>query len=144
MEKSSFLSTLGKHKFVMAALLAVGIVLIVAGSLGTKDSSVTETSERVDYESMLERRLEELCLSVEGINEAKILVTVDKTLSTYSTSGGFGVSSYRAEDTTLPTVRGVAAVVTGGNNAAVKKTLTELIASSLGIPTSRVSIAPCK
>lgn len=144
MEKSkeSFLTALGKHKFVMAGLLIIGIVLIIAGSLGTKDNNTSESYEPTDYESMLERRLEELCLSVVGINEAKILVTVDK--AAYSASNGSLTSSYRAEDNTLPTVRGVAAVVTDGDNASVKKTLTELIASSLGIPTSRVSIAPCK
>ena len=140
--KESFLTALGKHKFIMAGLLIIGIVLIIAGSLGTKDDQDIETYEPTDYESMLERRLEELCLRVEGINEAKLLVTVDKAAS--GASKGSVTSSYRVEDNTLPSVRGVAAVVTNGDDASVKKTLTELIASSLGIPTNRVSIAPCK
>lgn len=140
--KESFLTALGKHKFVMAGLLAIGILLIIAGSLGAKDDSSVQTNEPTDYESMLERRLEELCLSVAGINEAKILVTVDKT--SYDASKSSVSSPYRADDNTLPTVRGVAAVVTNGDDASVKKTLTELIASSLGIPTNRVSVARCK
>lgn len=140
--KESFLAALGRHKFVMAALLAVGIVLIVVGSLSTNDEGTTQTYELSDYGSTLERRLEELCLRVEGINEATVLVTVDKEPS--GTKKGSVTSPYRAEDNTLPAVRGVAAVVTNGDDASVKKTLTELISSALAIPTNRVSIAPCK
>lgn len=144
--KESFLAALGKHKFVMAGLLVIGVVLIIAGSIGSSGSgdSRTTSSEPTDYESTLERRLEELCLSVAGIDRAKVFVTVDSGTGSSGATGVFGTSSYRTGEEVTPTVRGVAAVVTRGDDANVKKTLTELIASSLGIPTNRVSIAPCK
>ena len=129
----SFLASLGKHKFIMAALLAVGAALIAVGLLGR---STDVADERTEYERTLEERVERLCLSVSGIEEAKALVTVE---------GSFGENALRypaAND--APSVRGVALVVTRGDDPAVARRVTELVASSLGIATSRVSVAPCK
>lgn len=131
--KKGFLASLGKHKYVMAALLAVGAVLIALGLFGTASSSDDALTR---YERTLEERLEGLCLSVAGIDEAKALVTVEG-------SAGDGASLYNSPEQ-APAVRGVALVVTRGDEPAVKQRITELVASSLGIPTSRVSVAPCK
>lgn len=139
--KESFFGALGRHRFVMAGLLIIGVVLIIAGSIGSGRNEPAKSDIPADYESRLERRLEELCMSVAGIDRVKILVTVE---GTQGTSGSFGTSSYRTGCDTYPTVRGVAAVVTNGDDATVKKTLTELISSSLGIPSNRVSVAPFK
>ena len=128
-----FFASLGKHKLIMAALLAVGAVLLAVGLLGR---STDVSDERTGYERTLEERVERLCLSVAGIDEAKALVTVEGAV-------GESASRYYGAEAD-PTVRGVALVVTRGDDPAVAKRLTELIASSLGIPTSRVSVAPCK
>ena len=128
---NGFLASLGRHKFIMAALLAVGAILLAVGLIGSRTSS---GDSRTQYERALEERVERLCLSVAGIDEASILVTVD---------GGESSSRYYGEETT-PAVRGVALVVTRGDDPDMRRIVPELVASSLGIPTSRVSVAPCK
>ena len=130
-----FLASLGKHKLIMAAIAAVGVLLIVVGSVSSRGASSATTDTRGDYERALEERLTALCLSVEGIDEATVLVTADEAIA--------DSRYYSASDASL-TVRGVAAVVTRGDDAAVKRMLTELISASLGIPTNHVSVAPCK
>lgn len=131
--KKGFLASLGKHKFIMAALLLVGAALIAVGVLG-KDASTDD--ERTRYERALEERVEQLCLSVEGVEDARALITVD---------GALGESPSRYYSTSeTPSVRGAAIVVTNGGDPKVVRRVTELVASSLGIPTSRVSVAPFK
>ena len=129
--KNGLFASLGKHRFIMAALLAFGAALIAFALLGAGTPS---DDERTRYEKTLEDRLEKLCLSVAGVDEAKVLVTVD---------GSFGenTSRYFAANS-QPTVRGAAVVVSRGDDPALRRTVTELVASSLGIPTSRVSVAP--
>ena len=134
----SFFSSLGKHKFIMIALLAVGAALIIIASASSKgENSSQSDGARGEYERSLEARLTALCLSVEGIEEATVLVTAD-------TSNDQSRAQYYSSPSAEPTVRGVAAVVTNGDDPVIKKTLTELISASLGLPTNRVSVAPCK
>lgn len=132
--KKGLFDSLGRHKYVMAALIALGAVLIAAGLISSKDGSSGDALTK--YERSLEERVEQMCLCVEGIEKARVLVTVDADV-------GENASRYYAEQR-APAVRGVAAVVTGGADPAVRRTVTELIASSLGIPTSRVSVAEYK
>ena len=40
-----------------------------------------------------------------------------------------------------PRVRGAAVVCTGGDNPKVKKTVTELVSSALGIDTTKIAVA---
>ena len=127
-----FFASLGKHRFVMAGLLAVGAVLIAVGVFGSQSST---GDERTEYERALEERVTRLCLSVSGIDEASALVTVD---------GDLGESASRYGGGDVLTVRGAALVVTRGDDPDVRRTVTELVAASLGIPTSRVSVAACK
>ena len=131
--KNGFFASLGKHRFIMAALVAVGAALIIVGVVTTHPS---DDDSRTEYERALEERVERLCLSVAGVDEANVLVTVDSAPNESATR------YYTTE--TSPSVRGVALVVTRGDDPAIRQTLTELVASSLGIPTSRVSVAPCK
>ena len=131
-----FLASLGKHKFVIAALLAVGVLLIIVGGASSRSADAPSDGDvRDDYERALEERLTALCLRVEGIDEAAVLVTAD---------GESADGAYYSAQAAIPTVRGVAAVVTRGDDPAVRRTIVELISASLGIPTNRVSVAPCK
>lgn len=130
-EKSnSFFSALGKHKMLMAILLVAGAALIFAGTFIRSEENA-EADVRTEYERALEARIESLCRDVAGVDEITVLVTADRLLSDRA-------------DGDLPAVRGVAVAVSHGDDGEVKLRLTELIATSLGIPKNRVAVAPHK
>lgn len=103
----------------------------------------------------LEGKIKNMCESVSGVKNVSVMLTLDTSeeyvyakdseqSDTYSKSQYVTVNS---GDGTVelyvicPKVRGVAVVCSGGEKATVKQTLTELISSALGIPSSRVSVA---
>lgn len=151
-----------KHRLIMLGLLAVGIVLIILGTtLSSEKSDEGNTAVSADnyssYERDLEARIESICLSVAGIDSAKALVTLERTTEKIYAQNTKSVSDQNSSQSSgeypasalllgeeYPTVRGVAVVVTGGERAEVKKILTEIISSSLGIPTNRIAVAPSK
>ena len=132
--EDGFFRSFGKHKLVMAAILAVGVALIIIGTLGKSGGETKNDDIRSSYERELEARVEALCLGVDGIDRATALVTAD---------GSFGERAYYAS-ANEPCVRGVALLVTNGDDPDVRRTVTELVAAALGIPTNRVSVARCK
>ena len=73
----------GKKNRIIAAAIAAGIALIIAGGvLSSKENSGVDDGKsaiagKLEYELQLERRIEELCLSLDGIDSAKALVTLD-------------------------------------------------------------------
>lgn len=131
----------GRHRTLMLALLIAGVILAAVGIISdrTSDPSPTETDPRSAYERDLESRVEDLCKSVYGIDSAKALVTLDRSAEKITAD-----SPVAASGEIYPTVRGVAVVVTGGDRADIRRDLTELISSSLGIPTNRIAVAPAK
>ena len=95
--------------------------------------------------------------SASGVGDAHVVVTLDRTgefvfaqnedENENSKSTDYViVNSGEGEEAVLiseiyPKVRGVAVVCTGGNNAAVKKKVTELISSALGISSSKIAVS---
>lgn len=69
-----------------------------------------------------EKRLAQLCESIDGVSGVSVMITKD--------TGG--------------AVRGVAIVCTGGDDARIRLTLTELAAALFSIPASSVSVAAGK
>ena len=73
----------GKKNLIIAAAIAAGIALIIAGGvLSSKENSGGDDGKsaiagKLEYELQLERRIEELCLSLDGTDSAKALVTLD-------------------------------------------------------------------
>lgn len=157
---SSFLPK-GKHRYIMLALLAAGVILIAVGT------AVTSCENRADpaaakedlsqYERECEARIEELCLSLAGVDNAKAFVTLERTTekiyaqNTQSRSDSSSVQSsgeYPASALLLgeeyPKVRGVAVAVTGGDRPEVQKKIVELVSSALGISSSKVAVAESK
>ena len=128
----------GRHRAVILVLAAVGAVLVAAGFL-IRDAPTVPTDSASSYETSLEERIEDLCRSVDGIDTAKALITLERNDgSVYSASSA---ASSAVGD--LP-VRGVAVVVSGGDRPETQALLTELISSCLGIPTNRIAVAPAK
>lgn len=151
----------GKHRYIMLALLAAGLILLavptVITSCQNRTTDTTENETQTQYERECEERIEDLCLSLAGIDNAKALVTLERTTekiyaqNTQSRSDGSVIQSsgeYPASALLLgeeyPKVRGVAVAVTGGDNPEVQKKVIDLVSSALGIPTSKVAVAASK
>lgn len=103
----------------------------------------------------LERRIEELCLSLDGIDSAKALVTLDGGTEEIYASNSRAKTDDRSGENSVeypsssdalrlgekyPEIRGVAVVVSGGESAQVRKNVTELLSSSLGISSNRIAV----
>ena len=112
---SSVVRYIKKHPAVLkiAAVLAVGIVLIIIGSVtvgGVNDASATTEEER----------LAEMCESLSGVGECRVMLT-------YDGRGG--------------AVTSVAIVCKGAGRASVRAELTSMISSLYGIGSNRIYIA---
>ena len=134
------------------AFAAVGLLLIVIG--GTVGKAKARTEEAYTdvgyYTSYLEARIAELCRTVDGIDDAAVLLTLDSSTEyVYGTDGGADfiiVSDSDGEHAVklceiYPKIRGVAVVCTGGDIPRVRETVVKLLSASLGLPSSRIEVA---
>ena len=136
----------------------LGLLLLLFG--GGTDRKSTASDDEADvlatgserlacYESALERELEALCEAVSGVSDATVMVSFESGYSVHYEKDGdgdptvVGSGSYAEAlyDTVKPpTVAGVGIVCRGGNDPVPCRTLTELVSTTLGIPSSRVFI----
>ena len=155
-------SLIGKKQLLLLLLLGtVGLVLLLypfdKQSTEKNDTKFSVTS----YTEKLEKRVEDLCLAVDGISRAEVLLTLEsgseyiyadnvkeerengKSWSYASdyliVDNGKGTSAVPVTEI-YPKIRGVAVVCNGGSSAETQKKLTELLSAALGIPTSRIKI----
>lgn len=142
-----------KQKVGILLLALCGVLLIVfSGKIG-KTSADTETQEYTDvsfYTSYLEKRISELCKSVEGITEATVFLTLDCSseyvYSEDSASDFLILSGSDGEQAVMlyeiyPRVRGVAVVCTGGDLPRIRETVTDLLSAALDLPSNKIKVA---
>lgn len=142
---------LEKNKVILFLLAVIGLFLIICGSLfGGKSAENIPTYADVGfYTEYLEGRIRELCISLGGISEANVFLTIDCSSEyIYEGSGSdyLILSGNDGEEAVLlceiyPKVRGIAVVCTGGDNPKVQQTLTELLSAALDLPTNKIKIA---
>ncbi|MBQ9778336.1 MAG: hypothetical protein IJW22_05355 [Clostridia bacterium] len=151
----AFLRKNGKLWVLLGGALA-GIVLMLLGSalegretLQRADTATDKLTELSSYEQALESELAHLCASVAGVGQVEVMVhlsagarvqyTSDEKGAPVTVGGG---SSEQALYATLqsPEIAGVGIVCRGGSSAAVQQRLTELVSTTLGIPSSRVFV----
>ncbi len=146
-----------QKKTAIAALAAVGLILLVVGALSgqkkTSSSKETDGSDAADYARSLEERISELCEEVEGVSDVSVLLTLDggtEHVYAENTSGGgdsYVIISVGGEEKTVlvrdiySSVRGIAVVCRGGDDIAVRRKLSELLSCALGVPLSKISVA---
>ncbi len=144
---------LDKQKFTLLLLSLCGILLIVfSNSLG-KPSSKSDPQTYTDvsfYTSYLEKRITDLCKSVDGITEATVFLTLDCSseyvYSEDSASDFLILSGSDGEQAVLlyelyPRVRGVAVVCTGGDLPRIRETVTDLLSAALDLPSNKIKVA---
>ena len=138
-----------KSKLIVIILAIVGVLLILLSSVNFKGSDKSGDFSVSSYTNELEKKLESFLKNVEGINNVDVIITLDISNETvYATKDGSydyvlsssGEPIYIAE--IYPYVRGVAVACTNGQSDYVKKEITELISSYLGISSSRIKIVP--
>ena len=154
-----------KTKLLIVGGVAAGILFMTVGTLFNTNIAQPNESDTyftaVSYTESLENRIEELCTSLAGITEAKVLLTLENsTESVYagnttvqnsaSVQGNtfdyiFMSRSGEEEPVLLteiyPKIRGVAVVCTNGNDISVQVTITKLLSASLGISSNRIQVA---
>lgn len=152
---------INRKMILMICAAAVGLVLLLYPS-GEADSAEGDGYKAVtSYTERLEERIRKLCLSVDGVSKADVLVTLecgseyvyaDNVSSTRSDGGSDYTSDYlivESEDGTSPVtvteiyprIRGVAVVCSGGDSVNIQKKLTELLSAALGIGTNKIKIS---
>lgn len=145
-----------KSIWLIAAALLVGICLMLYGGDGKISKSPTGGTEQFLDTAALEAEIKDLCERVRGVSDAAVMITIDtcaeqlyarNVKSTKSSDD----SDERVEYVTtagglvpvgqvMPRIRGIAVVCGGGDDAAVKLRLTEMLCALFSVPASSVSI----
>ena len=99
------------------------------------------------YTEALEDKIEDFLKNVDGINEAKVILTLDTSNESVYAQSSSGLDYILTSDgkpisvtEIYPTVRGVAIACTGGERDDIKIKVTELIGAYLGISSNRIKI----
>lgn len=152
-----FLRTKGRL-VALIVLGSLGILLLVLAGTGRNDDTATAASaedsaaERAalaEYGAELEKELEHFCEAAAGVSDVHVMVSFSdgfrrrflKDENGKPVTVGSGSSARALEEGTVPpAVSGVGIVCGRGDDPEVQKTLTELISTSLGIPSNRVFV----
>ena len=139
-----------KGFILIIALLVMGICLMIWG--GTENEADTEfTADNLDV-TELEERVSRLCSRVKGAGSVSVMITVDTVSEKiYAQNNQYGNDYSKSEYVTVSgkliplgersmTVRGVAVVCEGGDDAAVRLSLTQLICSLFSIGADKVRV----
>ena len=108
----------GKRRL-FGILLALFVLLIVLAAVFT---------EKAPEDQGEEERIAQLCSSVDGVGECRVMITLEKDEDGQQTDRVFSV----------------AVLCDGGDNVRVRARLTELITAIYGIGSNRVSIVKLK
>lgn len=149
-----------KGKGILAACLVLGVALALVGLFWPTDAGGRKNDsdgEITAYTQLLEERIRALCVAVDGVDSATVLLTLeggseyvyakDGSSTGTSVSETYLVINGENSEKTVkvteitPKVRGVAIVCTRGDDPGIKMKLTSLISAALGIPSSRIEIA---
>lgn len=142
-----------------------GILLLVFGSgFGNQKKEndaprETDSSEQVlaDYRQALERDIQALCESVEGVGNVTVALTLSGGFSdVYATEAGrdggeqyvivgsgSNASALRLSRN-APEIVGIGIVCRGGMNSEVRRELTALLSAAYHVPTNRIYITEAK
>ena len=145
---------LKKHggKIILTLLALIGVLLIVFSTQKDKTSKDASSNDFLyeDYTKELEEKIENFLLTVNGIKNVDVIITLDTSIEKqyaknesnleYITinQGSKNEPLYIGE--IYPYVRGVAISCTGGDSDDVKIKITKLISAYLGISSNHIEI----
>ncbi|MBE6708701.1 MAG: hypothetical protein E7578_05620 [Ruminococcaceae bacterium] len=137
--------------------IALGIILLSFGG------GITEASEKkvqgndgegIYYSEILEDKVEDFLMTVEGIDEVRVFITVDGSKEyEYAKKGGAEsyavdfliINNKNGEEAAVvreiyPQIRGIAVSCTNGDRATVKEKITTLLSAGLGISVNKINV----
>lgn len=133
-----------KNKIIISSLVIIGAILIIFSSF---DFSDKKESLPTLYTEALEEKIENFLKTVEGVNKAEVILTLDTSNESVYAKNASGLDYILTSDgkpisitEIYPTVRGVAIACTGGDRDDIKIKITELISAYLGISSNRIKI----
>lgn len=159
-----------KKLLIILVLAIAGIVFLVLSEFISFDEAETHkkiSATTEDYAEMIEMKLSNIVSSIEGAGEAVVMVTVEtgeenvyakEVKSNEENNENKASSSYEYEYIVIksgtssengmllkviePSIRGVAIVCDGGDNAAVRENILNTVSAVLDIKTNKISV--CK
>lgn len=136
-----------KNKIIIIALVILGIIFILLSSFNFNKNKSKNEFSATTYTKELEKKIESFLKDVDGIKNAKVILTLEcsneHVYAKNESSYDYYISSNGdlVEVTEIfPVVRGVAIACTNGDDDIVRMRVTELISSYLGISSNRIKI----
>lgn len=170
LEKLKKIKSLPKEKLIKIVII-IGLIAIagifLSDSFSSQKSEQTsvssEKTDREEYESKIEKRLEQILSQIEGIGTCKVMVTLessaqnvytadressineDKNSSSSSDSSKYVILDDNGQQALLekeiePFVRGVIVVCGGADNINVKQSVIDCVSAGLGISSANISV----
>ena len=116
----------------------LGIALIFISSFFDSDNINSSFSGNIeDYRSTEETRIENMVESIEGVGDARVMITMENSAEQV-------YSDKSVVKEIEPTVRGVMIVCKGADNPSIKETVLESVTKALNISCDKVCIAKLK
>lgn len=124
--------------FVGMALIIIIFLLSLSDGKNKSDNSVDKENTLSDideYEIKLEKKLTDIIEKIEGTSDIHVMITLEKTEESI-----YGGKTSDISATVTPTVRGVAVVCKGGENAVIREKVLEAVCKALGVSAARVCV----
>lgn len=130
--------------------IILGILLLLTDA---QSSKVSQTNQKTnlstdDYVSSLEKKTEDMINRINGVTDAKVMITLKNSgEQVFALDGSDANQKHVVVDDGLvcinelvPEIEGVAVVCNGGDSAVIKQKITELLCSLLGIYSTHIYI----
>ncbi len=170
LERLKNIKNLSREKLIkiiiIAGLIAIAGIFISDSFSSSKTDDAPSASEQLDteqYESGIEKRLEQILSEIDGIGSCKVMVTLESSVqniytadressasdakesSSYSDSSKHVILDDNGQQALLekeiePFVRGVIVVCGGADNINVKQSVIDCVSAGLGISSANISV----
>lgn len=121
-------------KKTLPALIGLAVCLVLGVVMASGSDRKTGSAER--FRDGEQKRLEELLVSLDGVESAKVMLTVEESVSESD-----GVSVFGSSDkSTAVRVTGAAAVCRGRGGENLRLEITRLISGLYGIGSNKISV----
>lgn len=127
-----------KNKIIISSLVIIGVFLLISGKLNSENNKKEDLDLDI-YTKNIEAKLESFLMSVDGIDNAKVIITLESSFDNESYIG-FNQDANDSTDIISPKIRGVAIACTNGDDIEIQIKVTEIAASYLGISSNRIKI----